>query len=123
MNRLVLALALAALFITAGVMSLYAGVPKDVSDLKNHPGGKVRVSGVLLNYGVEGDSLYLLLAGRDGFTIRAVVPYLEVVRVAGANFQFDREVVLEGYYDPAARRLNVTTILKGCHSAYYAPTK
>ncbi|MFN3803816.1 MAG: hypothetical protein ACK4SY_02035 [Pyrobaculum sp.] len=121
MRRLVLIIALAAVFLAAGIMSLYVGSPKDVSDLKNFPGGKVRVSGVLVDYGREGDYLYLTLRGRDGFTIRAVVPYMEVVKMAGPQFQFDREVVVEGVYSPATRTLNITTIIKGCHSAYYAP--
>jgi len=123
MNRWVVAGALVAVFLAAGIASLFVGTPKDVSDLKNFPGGKVRVSGQLVEYSREGDYIYLILRGRDGFTIRAVVPYDTVVRLAGPSFQFSGEVVVEGFYNPATRTLNITTILKGCHSAYYAPVK
>ncbi|MEM1598826.1 MAG: hypothetical protein QXI07_09990, partial [Pyrobaculum sp.] len=67
--------------------------------------------------------LYLILRGRDGFTIKAVVPYQEVLKLAGPSFTFSDEVVVEGVYNPATRTLNITTILKGCHSAYYNPLK
>jgi len=123
MKRLVFVGALIAVFLAAGIMSLYVGTPRDVSDLKSFPGGKVRVSGYLVEYGRSGDYLYLVLRGRDGFTITAYVPYREVLKVAGPSFQFSDEVVVEGVYDPASRVLNITTILKGCHSAYYAPVK
>jgi hypothetical protein len=121
MKRLVFIGALVAVFLAAGIMSLYIGTPKDVSELKDFPGGKVRVSGQLVEYGRSGDYLYLVLRGRDGFTIVGYVPYREVLKVAGPSFQFSDEVVVEGVYDPETRTLNVTTILRGCHSAYYAP--
>lgn len=123
MNKWIITAALAAVFLAAGVASLYLGSPKDVSDLKNFRGGFVKVSGQLVEYGREGDYIYLILRGRDGFTIKAVVPYKEVLELAGPSFQFSDEVVVEGVYDPATRTLNVTAILKGCHSAYYAPVK
>ncbi|MEM1615164.1 MAG: hypothetical protein QXP31_06265 [Pyrobaculum sp.] len=123
MKRWVFALALSAVFLAAGIMSLYVGTPRDVSDLKNFAGGKVRVSGQLVEYGKDGDYLYLILRGRDGFTIKAVVPYQEVLKLAGPSFTFSDEVVVEGVYNPATRTLNITTILKGCHSAYYNPLK
>jgi hypothetical protein len=123
MRRWIFVGALVAVFLAAGIMSLYVGTPKDVSDLKNSAGGKVRVSGQLVEYGRSGDYLYLVLRGRDGFTVTAYVPYGEVLKVAGPSFQFSDEVVVEGIYNPATRTLNITTILKGCHSAYYAPLK
>ncbi|MEM1598182.1 MAG: hypothetical protein QXI07_06735, partial [Pyrobaculum sp.] len=96
MKRWVFALALSAVFLAAGIMSLYVGTPRDVSDLKNFAGGKVRVSGQLVEYGKDGDYLYLILRGRDGFTIKAVVPYQEVLKLAGPSFTFSDEVVVEG---------------------------
>ncbi|ABP50512.1 MAG: hypothetical protein OWQ51_05860 [Pyrobaculum arsenaticum] len=123
MKRWVFAAALISIFLVAGVMSLYIGTPMDVSDLKNFKGGKVRVSGKLVDYGRAGDNLYLILRGRDGFTITALIPYQEVLKVAGPSFQFSDEVVVEGVYNPANKTLYITTILKGCHSAYYAPVK
>ncbi|AET33099.1 hypothetical protein [Pyrobaculum ferrireducens] len=123
MKRWVLAGVLIAVFLAAGIASLYIGTPRDVSDLERFSGGKVRVSGKLVTYGKSGDYLYLILEGRDGFRITAVVPYVEVLKVAGPSFQFSDEVVVEGFYNPSTRVLNITTILKGCHSAYYAPVK
>lgn len=121
MNKLALVLSLLAVFIAAGVASLFVGAPLDVSDLKNSAGGKVRVAGEYVSSYVEGGRLYILLRGRDGFLITAVVPYSDVVKRYGPVFKFSGTVVLEGVYYPANKTLAVSSILQGCHSAYYNP--
>ncbi|MEL9991368.1 MAG: hypothetical protein QXP98_07730 [Thermoproteus sp.] len=123
MRGVVVAAVLAAVFAAVGLLSVYMGSPMDVSDLAKLKGPpvSVKVSGAFGGYWMSNGYVYIKLVGRDGFSIIAVAPYSEIVKRAGTSFQFSNTVVVEGIYNPATRTLNVTTILQGCHSAYYSP--
>lgn len=123
MKRIALVIVLLALFIVAGILSMYVGAPMDVSDLRNSKGGKVKVVGSYGGHYVTNGYVYILLVGQDGYTIVGVIPYKQVLKLAGPYFQFGDTLIVEGIYDPSRKTLNITAILKGCHSAYYNPVK
>ncbi len=77
-----------------------------------------------LSYSPAERKLYLVLEGRDGSRVVAVVDADYIERKYGPvqYLRWDPErVVLQGIYDPSTRTLRVTEILQGCHSGYGQP--
>ncbi len=79
-----------------------------------------RVTAKLLDWWVDDGKVYLVLGGEEG-RITGVIDEGYLLARYGAAYTFESEVVVEGYYNPSNRTLMVTTILRGCHSAYGQP--
>jgi hypothetical protein len=114
-------------FVALGVAAVKSSDYMDVSELANvKRESKVTVKGRLadLSYDPAKRKLYLVLEGRNGYRVLAVVDADYVERKYGPvqYLSWDTErVVVEGVYDPATRTLRVTEILQGCHSSYQQP--
>ena len=121
------AVALFAAFTAVGLYAVRSSGYMDVSELvKLTRPAKVTVKGYLadLRYDLQGGVLYMVLQGRDGSKVLAVVDlnYIEKRYGPIQYIKWDRDnVVVEGVYDPQSHVLRVTNILKGCHSSYSQP--
>ena len=100
------------------VLGLVSSGPIDVSELAkiNQP-TKVKVSGQLVKYYVsDNGEVRLILEGRDGFTVTAIINGVDYVQArigSGRGL-----VVLEGTYYPDTNTIIVNRVLRGCHNAY-----
>lgn len=108
---------LVAAMTSVAVLSLATARPLDVSELpRSGPPINVKVSGELVRYELINGSIMMVLKGRDGSSIIAVmrgVDYAQARIGSGRGF-----VVLEGVYYPEKGLLEVTRVLRGCHTAY-----
>lgn len=108
---------LAAAMTSVAVLSLATTRPLDVSELpRSGPPVSVKVSGELVRYELNNGSVTMVLRGRDGSSIIAVIRGIDYAQArigSGRGF-----VVLEGIYYPGRGLLEVTQVLRGCHDAY-----
>ncbi len=127
LKQIALAVALFAAFAGIGILAVKGSGYMDVSELVRleHP-AKVTVQGrlVQVDYDPEARKIYLVLEGRDGSKVLAVVDADYVERKYGPiqylKWSRDRVVVM-GVYEPAEKTLKVLEILEGCHSTYEQP--
>jgi len=110
-------LLLAASMTSVAVLGLVSGGPMDVSELSRFSMPvKVKASGQLVKYYVSGNEVRLILKGKDGSTVTAVIRGIDFAQArigSGKGL-----VVLEGVYYPDRREIVVDRILRGCHEAY-----
>ncbi len=124
---LLVALVLAAVLAGVGVAAIRSSAYLDVSEVvKLDYRARVTVQGRLadLSYDPSTNTIYLVLEGKDGSRLLAVVDADYVTRKYGPlqyiKWSRDR-VVVQGVYDPETRTLTVYEILEGCHSSYEQP--
>ncbi len=114
------------LFLLFGAIGLYATSSSsyvDVSELVHKAPGVYMVRGDVVRWTVEGNDLVLILEGKNGDKITAMVPVSYIEKKYGPLNQVvitKGEMVVKGYWD--GKVLRISDILKGCHSAYQQPT-
>ena len=123
---LLLSLGLLVVFGAVGFYATSSSSYIDVSKLIHMKPGTYMVRGDVQSWTVQnldGERyLVLVLKGKEGDTITALVPVSYIERKYGPLSQViitNGEMVVKGYWN--GKVLKVSEILKGCHSAYNQP--
>jgi len=117
----------------AGYLAVKGSGYMDVSDLASlDREARVTVEGVIADYTIKQDTntVVFLLEGKDGST--RVVAYFSLERFIGihgrapGDWMLGQSIVVRGVFHPggvqgAIGYIDVSEMLKGCHSSYEAP--